>query len=428
MIVKCVEAFTGIAEAIVLCMLFESLFDRKENISPKIYPIIYIALAIGIDMSFWCLGGSVLNVVCVFLLAFAVTFLYKTKFRQKVSIPLVMIVFNTLSEMLVWYVISYLFNVTAMSSNENVELWMLGAISSKILIFALVNIIRLRLKNKKIFNSGSYWVLFVIVVAPMIITDHLLFSLTLSIDDVNTKALAIGSAVGLMVSAFVILYLYERITEQTETEHREQQYEQQIKSQSKHLDEILVMQKQLKGFRHDISNHFVALNSYFANSDYEGGMKYLSGITEALESGEIVDTGNIALDAIISTKKALADEKKIDFNLQVQIPEQLFIEASDICIIFGNALDNAVEACEKINDENKWINLSIIYDDNSVVCKIVNSVNRNKKISLKTTKQDKENHGFGLDNIKQALSKYNHVIKTEQTKDEFILSFVVFEK
>ena len=210
--------------------------------------------------------------------------------------------------------------------------------------------------------------------------------------------------------------------------NREQQYMQQIKSQTKHLDEILVMQRKLKGFRHDIKNHWVALKGYFLNKDYDGGIKYIDEVSGAMTESESVDTGNIALDAIISTKKALAEEKNIEFTTRVQVPERMFVDAVDICVIFGNALDNAIEACEKTGNEEKKICLSVIYEDESVICKITNSVSGRKMISLKTTKSDKENHGFGFENIKKSLEKYNYVMKTEQENNKFILSFVIFGK
>ena len=242
------------------------------------------------------------------------------------------------------------------------------------------------------------------------------------------RNLALGCCIAIVASAFISLYLYEHISKQSELLNREQQYKQQIISQTKHLDDILVMQNQIKGFRHDIKNHWVALRGYFQRNDYEGGIQYIDEMSEKLTSGETIDTGNVALDAILSTKKALAEEKNITFISTVQIPEKLSVDATDICIIFGNSLDNAIEACEKIKNEDKYIKLSVIFEEDTILCKVANTISKGKKLSMKTTKTDKENHGFGLENIKQALSKYNHVLKIDQTDDEFILSFIIFNK
>ena len=228
----------------------------------------------------------------------------------------------------------------------------------------------------------------------------------------------------------VIYYFFIKINSdyqaKIKSEIQKQNYEQQISSQSKHIDEILAMQKQIKKFRHDSSHHFTALKGFFINNQNNDGVTYIEKINNELEQSEIVDTGNTAFDAIISAKKVLAESKNIKFALKIQIPEKLQVDAVDLCVIFGNALDNAIEACENLETQ-KTINVSAIYDDNQLICKITNAALRSKP-DLQTTKDDKENHGFGLDNIKQALSKYNHVMKIDQTDKEFILSFIIFNK
>lgn len=162
----------------------------------------------------------------------------------------------------------------------------------------------------------------------------------------------------------------------------------------------------------------------YHNQQIEDGLAYIEKINDNLEHTEIVDTGNTAFDAIISTKKALAESKNIEFTIQIQIPEKLKVDAVDLCVIFGNSLDNAIEACEKL-ENHRMINVSAIYDDCQLICKITNTALTSTS-DLQTTKADKVNHGFGLENIKQALSKYNHVLKIDQSDNKFVLSFVIF--
>ena len=226
----------------------------------------------------------------------------------------------------------------------------------------------------------------------------------------------------------VIYYFFIKINSdyqaKIKSEIQKQNYEQQISSQSKHIDEILAMQKQIKKFRHDSSHHFTALKGFFINNQNNDGVTYIEKINNELEKSEIIDTGNTAFDAIISAKKVLAESKNIEFALKIQIPEKLQVDAVDLCVIFGNALDNAIEACEKI-ETRRTINVSAIYDDCQLICKITNTALTSTS-DLQTTKADKVNHGFGLENIKQALSKYNHVLKIDQSDNKFVLSFVIF--
>ena len=147
----------------------------------------------------------------------------------------------------------------------------------------------------------------------------------------------------------------------------------------------------------------------------------LSNITD-----DTIETGNIALDAIINTKRSIAQNKGIIFLTNIQIPENIFIDAIDICIIFGNALDNCIEACELSDTNIKQIKLSIVYESDSIICKIVNTAPKNNNRFLHTTKKDYKNHGFGIENIKFSLSKYRNVYRFTQNENEFILSFIIF--
>ena len=166
----------------------------------------------------------------------------------------------------------------------------------------------------------------------------------------------------------------------------------------------------------------------FEEQKCEDGIEYVKKINSSVSVNKhLIDTGNIALDAIISTKKAIAASKGIDFRLKLQIPEKLPVDANDICVIFSNALDNAIEACEKIESGNKEIVVTVVYEDNSLICKIENTALNENNHDLKTTKKDKKNHGFGIENIKSALSKYQNVLNIEREENKFILSFIIWE-
>lgn len=423
-----VEALTGISESIMFYMLYGALYEKRENVDNWIYLVFYALFALINDVSFWFLGGTLFNIIILYSGSFGLSFLYKCDIKTRIATPLFVFTINILIEMIVWYLTNLAFNISAIEQATTPNVWILGAILSKTILLIVINFLRLRLKNRKLFENSNYWLLFIVVFLPTVLIDYLLFKLTLSVTEPYVSVLAIIGSLGLIISSFIVMFLYERFAIQAESINREQQYEQQLKSQAKHLNDILVMQNQIKGFRHDIKNHWVALRGYFQRNDYEGGIQYIDEMSDKLIESETIDTGNVALDAIISTKKSLAEEKNVEFEATVQIPEKLPIDATDICIIFGNSLDNAIEACEKIKDDTKYIKLSVIYEEDVILCKISNSICKGKKLSMKTTKTDKENHGYGLENIKQALSKYNHLLKIDQTDKEFILSFIIFNK
>ena len=418
----------GIIEAISFFIILNAVTDKKDNIKNYVYYIGSVVLGLLFNLGYIIFFGSMVNSLYMYLLMLLFSVLFKAGWKKRLLLCLIGLVLNASAETCALYLMAFLFNTTSYNVINDQTLWTGGAITTIIFALLFANMIRVKYKNKKLFLKTSFWVLLVIVFASSLITNFVIFKLMYVIADPFLRNLALGCCIAIVASAFISMYLYEHISKQSELLNREQQYKQQIKSQTKHLDDILVMQNQIKGFRHDIKNHWVVLRGYFQRNDYEGGIQYIDEISDKLISGETIDTGNVALDAIISTKKALAEERNLEFESTVQIPEKMPIDATDICIIFGNSLDNAIEACEKIKDDRKHIKLSVIFEEDAILCKVSNSISKGKKLSMKTTKTDKENHGFGLENIKQALSKYNHVLKIDQTDDEFILSFIIFNK
>ena len=418
----------GIFEATAFFIMINAVATRKENIKSYIYYISCVALGLLFNLGYIVFFGSMLNSVYMYLLMVLFSVLFNAGWKKKMLLSLIGLVLNATSETCALYLMAFLFNTTSYNVINDQMLWTGGAITTIVFALLFANMLRVKYKNQKLFLRTSFWVLLIIVFASTLTAHFVMFKLMYVIEEPFLRNLALGCSVALVASAFISMYLYEHISKQSELLNREEQYKQQIISQTKHLDDILVMQNQIKGFRHDIKNHWVVLRGYFQRNDYEGGIQYIDEISDKLISGETIDTGNVALDAIISTKKALAEEKNIEFESTVQIPEKMPIDATDICIIFGNSLDNAIEACEKIKDDRKHIKLSVIFEEDAILCKVSNSISKGKKLSMKTTKTNKENHGFGLENIKQALSKYNHVLKIDQTDDEFILSFIIFNK
>ncbi|WP_156332257.1 ATP-binding protein, partial [Clostridium paraputrificum] len=107
------------------------------------------------------------------------------------------------------------------------------------------------------------------------------------------------------------------------------------------------------------------------------------------------------------------------------INKNIKIDPVDWCIIFGNALDNAIEACEKVEDNRKFISLKLLSRSNTFIVKIINSSENDFIIEEKkylTTKKNKEEHGIGMDNIRKSIEKYDGILNTRYEKSLFEIS------
>lgn len=423
------DLLNGLFTAIIISILLDCFCSKRDEIPEWVYVVGVIVLAGLMDLSNFVFGSGIFNAVGLAVSIFIVSNLYSCSIQTKVVISVLGVLLIVAVELVILFPITIIYGVTVSEVVDSPFLRLLGIIVSKMATFIVVKIICLKTKKRNIYLGSTYWVLFCLIFSTSIVAVFLIFKLSYDIKVKYLYNLSVLCSFGLLFSTFFALYLYEHLAEQTELINKQRQFEQQVQSQAKHMDEILAVQNQLKKFRHDFSLHLTALSGYFRDKDYDGGLGYIESISSIIdESRKFVDTGNTALDTIINTKKVLAESKNIDFKVTLQIPENLAIDATDVCIIFGNALDNAIEACERTENIDKKIKLAIIYEDNRIFCKIVNTAfkSKDKKSLYETSKKDKNNHGFGLENIRTSLAKYNAIPEITQTETEFTIKFLIF--
>lgn len=423
------DILTGLVEAILLFRMYETFCRTKEDIAQLYYIIGIIALALMINLSNIIFSYGILNAVGMGIAFLLPSYLFKGKFSTKLISAFLTIVLIGIMEIIVLFGITIVYGVTVSAVVSTPLYRLLGIIVSKMLTLFVVNVVYVKLKKRNLYIGTSYWMLFLMMFTTSIIAVFLIFKLSFDVEKIYMHNLSILCSFGLLFSTFFALYLYEHLGKQAETIRIQEQYERHLKMQLKHLDDILITQKQVKKFKHDFSNFQIGLQAYLDGGDLIGAGKYLKDLRVKMENSDnIIETGNTALDAILSTKIAIAESKNITVNTKIQIPEDISVDPIDMCIIFGNALDNAIEACDRAVAADKKIGITIICKDEVILCKIVNTAPKSENALLNTSKSDKQNHGFGLENIRTALAKYNANPTIEKTDTEFTLKFVIFTK
>ena len=309
----------------------------------------------------------------------------------------------------------------------NTVCWTLFEVSfSRLAALAICCGIRWNAEKNALRMRQGPALLFLCLVATAVIAVLLIFQVIQALEVKSNHSMAAFSAVGLIFSIFFVLFLYAWLARQNEAMRERQQYEQHVNMQIKHLDDILAQQRALRRFKHDIDNQLSTLDGYFLREDCAGGHAYIAALGERFQSiSPSIDTGNLALDAILSTKLALMENKGIHCETRLQIPEKLPLDPLDICVIFGNALDHAIEACDRIKEGERRIDFSLVQYDKRMLCQIANTAPDRPAKGIRTAKGDKENHGFGLDNLREALAKYDSVPEITWDDGHFTLDFII---
>ncbi len=200
---------------------------------------------------------------------------------------------------------------------------------------------------------------------------------------------------------------------------------EQSKLQLNYYQKLIEKEQSLREFKHDYKNQLIVLKTYLEKQDIVSARKYLSNSFDFIKEISDVQTGNYILDALISDKK----QSSVGINIELKgnmLAE--FVDPIDICTIFGNALDNAIEACYQTNNNDKTIKIKIQENANTVHICITNPVNKPIKIinnSIYTSKNDKVNHGLGLYSIKKSVKKYNGKVSIECKDNIFSISILL---
>lgn len=167
---------------------------------------------------------------------------------------------------------------------------------------------------------------------------------------------------------------------------------------------------ELRRFRHDTKNHLLALDLLIKDEKYNQATAYIEKLQEVMDTTKekAFDTGNIIADALIESKAKLSSENGITMTMEGRIPSDN-VEDVDLVILISNLLDNAIEAACQVKGE-KHIEIQSILKKNIWVFLVKNPCVKDIDIKnnyLKTTKEDKDNHGFGISNIERVIKKYN---------------------
>jgi len=186
--------------------------------------------------------------------------------------------------------------------------------------------------------------------------------------------------------------------------------EKQVETQLEHYEAMTKMYENIRRFKHDYNNLFIGLNEALKRDDAAGALSLLNAEEMALSDSVCpVETGCVTLDALLNEKQISASKVNASLTFDGIMPGDL-LNPVDICIIFGNALDNAVEACAKLKyEEEKIIAIASSYKNGFLFIKIENPSAVDVRITnnaVSTTKSDKNSHGIGLRSIKTAVEKH----------------------
>ena len=313
--------------------------------------------------------------------------------------------------------------------------WVIGLISGVGYCFAILAVCWMSKRLEPVFcGKREKWYVILAVPLLVIVTVYEVASLGAS----NGIMVRSGGSVGLYYdqlfshAEFLVLDLLSMAAVGFYVFGMNRIYLEQEKS-SRYHSQIAVYKmlaeqyRQSERLRHDMKNHIIALSALSRNKEWEKIDGYLKNMEDiALDTGGDM-TGNTAVDALLYQKRRLAEEENIKWECDVQMPKGCCINEFDLCVLFGNILDNALEACGRMQrSECRFINIQAKTVKKCFLLEVKNSMDRMEKYAEGfTNKGDSQKHGIGLLNVGDVVNKYNGAVNAEAEGDIFVISILI---
>ena len=406
-----VGLFSCFAEAVLFFVCYEAFLTKREKLNKCVYAAGVIILAALIYISNHIFSISIVNLLCIFISEIAVSLLYTGKWQMRIFSSVLGLMSSAMAEMLVFVCLSAIFNLDTSMLLGNTWYRVFGIIISEFLGIATAFFVYHRAKKIDDDLLGTnYWILFSPVFAMVIISSYLFFIIISKGADIRTKHLILAAMISIIITAVIILYLYETILKQ-----------QRLTEQLKHKNEIdftkynMLKDKyaDLQIMAHDFNKYCKSIEGMLGENS-GAALEMIRSLESKNRSLLLVEyTDNDALNVLLTQKSEECSQNGIDFQVYIQDVSLSFINEADTVAIFANLMDNAIEASGK--SAAKKIFLSIYEMNNAfTVIRLDNSADSEPVTeggALMTSKSDKTLHGIGMSSIKKALAGYDGKIR-----------------
>lgn len=404
--------FALIAMNILINLLFLKCFFPKTKFVAKDVCLICLLIIECIVVSVTFHSIVILKLVLNLVSAVVVTILlFNVSWKRSLVYNLLFFGICGSVEIVVLLIFQYVFSVNNYSELTNKNGAAVMEIIScliMLLVIILINITHKKSIVTRLDTKG--WIAFIMYPAITLVVISLL--LYVPLEEISEKVfrIIIVFAVSMLFLSIIQLYLLENIM----IRESEIYNKQALIEQAEHVNQMyrsLSEEREIQKARaHDYLNH---LNVLLALAEHNNSVEEIKYIKEQIgassEIVDIIDTGNAVINAVLNYKYREAKKKSIIMPLIIDDLSNLKISESDIVTILSNILDNAIEATEKCDNKKIVLQISkqdqkhLLYIDSSNTCLPDLFIEEKHH----TTKENKENHGYGISNIKYTVEKNN---------------------
>lgn len=239
------------------------------------------------------------------------------------------------------------------------------------------------------------------------------FIIILSLESGNPKSLimCITILVSIVLTYYFMLYMMERFNYLMQKQHEDELYKEEMYYKEIYYSEVEKRNEYVQNLKHDLKNKLFGLHYLVEKQDMEALAEQIGGFCKELEQiDESSYSDNPIVDSVLRIKFGVAKAEGIKIETDIRIPKQMQLEHGDIGVLYGNLLDNAIEACCHLPKDKRYIRLENKFISGKMLLVLENSKTGKRNENLTTTKKDAYSHGRGIRSVRRVVDKYNGTV------------------
>lgn len=420
-IIQNIIEVVNIAVEMILIFLYFSLLSSRRC-SKAMFFISYVLMVSCLSFAVLHFDNTIINFIATIgILIYTAFIVYSETVKKRILLILIYLLIISIADPLVIGIL-YVANVGMPEEFLQSSIGRyLGIIGTDIIYLWLISF-TYRLIKKRIRDLPvRYWILIMVIpIFSIFILQFMIDSITLNAEHINYVALGLAIS-GISYINITMFHFFESYENNIKLKFLERLQQQE----QENYNMLALTHKQMREFKHDIENQFSVLHDLLESDKTEKALEYLDTLVGFVRhSNCLCHTGNNAVDSIVNTKGSLAQTYGIEFICRINIISEIKADEIELCRVLGNGLDNAIEACERLENAKKHILFSISEDKDNLYIAISNTSDRVDTENL-STKKKTGMHGIGVNSIKSSVERLKEVVKFSYKDSIFKLNIVV---
>lgn len=215
-----------------------------------------------------------------------------------------------------------------------------------------------------------------------------------------------------------VLFAFRKFSQGARMETQIGMLEQQMRAQKEYMREAQGRYDGTRAFRHDMKNHFLVLEGLLRTGETEKACMYLENMEQYSDTlFSVFRTGNTVIDVLFASKLGAAEQAGVSVECKVKIPDRCPIPEIDLCVIFSNAIDNAMKACADLPVPARKLCIDGREQGDFFFIEAENSAGPEERYE--------KGEGIGLSNIRMIAEKHYGTMETEYDGGSFRLSVLL---